>query len=118
MKIITHVLLSIIVAGLLSCGPGRKWSKEREEKFEDDCSKTTLLDQSNLPIRFMGFDFSEVDTVRVIERNGKQYLDTFYLYGEENPNYPVKGEASTICTRHFDIRFTYDFYFGKDILPY
>lgn len=117
MRRIPHILLIIIVAGpISSCGT--KWSKERKAKFEVECSKTTLVDLSHHPIQFKGFALEDVDTVRIVERNIEQILDTFFIHGKENSNYPIQGESSALCTRSLDTRYSYDFYFGSDRYPY
>ena len=99
---------------LFSCLKLNEWTDKEREDFKRKCSETTTFIEG--PICFTGFQFEEIDTIKVIEKDNLKEIDTFFIYAEKerdsNDSIYKKNWANIV--REINVNNSYEFYLGKD----
>ncbi len=114
----SYILLAIIIF-LVILGLKSYWVEEErkkvKEKVKEECSKEIFFLPN--PIFFDGFDFDEVDTVKIIEKRDSTILNTFHIYPKtKEPEFDEVFSANQY--KQFNVNNRYEFYIGKEPKPY
>lgn len=91
-----------------SCGDS-VWTKEKEEKFAQKCDELKEVEPG--PIGFKGFDYNEIDSIRITEWSADQSIDTTFVYAPEF--YPDYSNYWIHLSRKFNVDHTYEVQVGS-----
>jgi len=80
MKSIILILISLFI--LSSCG--HSWTPEEKLAMKNKCESIDTLDQ--LSFELSGFNLSEIDTILIREKSGKNIIDSFYVSAKYEGN--------------------------------
>jgi len=107
------VNIFLIVLLLCSC-ENSKWTDKERTDFKKKCEGQVYFDTN--PIYFSGFEFNEIDTVMIVEKEALVALDTLYIYLESESGKKVYRRIRYSGTPkvQFNISHTYEFYLGSD----
>lgn len=86
MKNLNIYLLWMAIITMQSSCRDSIWTKEEKESFAKECDGSKEVEPG--PIGFKGFDYNEIETIRIVEWFADQPIDTTFVYAPEfYPNY-------------------------------
>ncbi len=99
---------------LFSCWKSSEWTENERNVFKKKCTETKTFKEGS--ICFTGFDFNEVNKIKVIEKYKSKPIDTFYIYAEkfrDNHDSIYKQHWADV-NKEFNVKNSYEFNIGKD----
>ena len=111
---VKNIIFLLLIIFLTGCLNSSKWTEEERKAFKSKCSSQIYFNTD--PICFTGFEFEEIDTVIVIEKDSVTTLDTLYIYPKQqrdkhDEQYHKYWGASDV---QFNVNHTYEFYLGSN----
>jgi len=107
------ILFSVFSTFLTGC-----WfpslTNAKREKFKTKCKSQIYFDTGS--ICFAGFPFEQIDTIRVVEKDGITPINTLYIYPrQERHNHNTElQEFWGIPEVQFNVNHSYEFYLDSD----
>jgi len=101
---------------LTSCW-NTKWTEKERKEFSEKCSKEIYVDVGS--ICFTGFEFTQIDKAKVIEKNKEKVLDTFLIniYTQRDDHDKKHKRYWGYIDSMLNVNNTYSFFLGEEI-PY
>ncbi|MTH15596.1 hypothetical protein [Flavobacterium sp. LC2016-01] len=109
-----YSILFCLLLSLISCNKLYEWTEKERQDFKTKCSQTIYFIPD--PISFTGFEFDEIDSIKVIEKSNLKKISTFFIYldKENNLNRPEYKTYWTHIEKNLNVNHSYEFYLGKD----
>lgn len=116
MNKLVKIFIGLTLLSLTSCW-NADWTEEEREEFRTECESKTEFDVD--PICFIGFEYDEIDTIRIIEKDSLDILDTLYIYPKESQSEHDKSSDKIWSSPKvsFNVNHSYEFYLDSDT-PY
>jgi hypothetical protein len=109
-----YLILICLFFPFISCNKLNEWTEKERQDFKIKCSKTIYFNPS--PISFTGFEFEEIDSVKVVEKSNSKKINTFFVYVDKE-NHMNRIEYKIYWAnieQNFNVNNSYEFYLGKD----
>ena len=111
---IKKVLIIFLSITLFSCWKSNEWSEKERNDFKKKCAETKTFKVN--PICFTGFEFNEVKSIKIIEKNKSESIDTFHIHAQtfRDKHDSIYKQHWADINKEFNVSNTYEFYIGKD----
>ena len=108
-----NILLVLIVATLLGGCWNSSWTEQERSDFRKKCESQDCID--NPLFCFTGFDFDDIDTILIEEREGDEVIDSMFIYGRpERSSHDEKYQKFWgRLEGQINTNYSYDFYLDK-----
>jgi len=109
-----YLIFICLFLSFISCNKSNEWTEKERQDFKIKCSKTIYFKPD--PISFTGFEFDEIDSVKVVEKNDSKKVNTFFFHADKENN--LNRIEDKIYWAHIEnnlnVNHSYEFYLGKD----
>ena len=109
-------ILYLTILSLTSCW-NSSWTEAERKAFKEKCDSQIYFNIH--PIKFTGFEFEEIATIPIVEKDSNKIIDTLFIYpNNQRAAHEIQNQTySSSPPLKFNKNHSYEFYLGSDA-PY